>query len=146
MGYKKFTAQQIEQIRKNPYVIKVSESSITYSEEFKKEFIAKLQLGDNPSKILSELGFNTSVLGRSRIRSITQRCKRYALRVEGTRDVRKDMNINRAKIKDLTAEEQIEMLKHKNLVLEQENEFLKKMIFLARKTKWEKSRLKKNIK
>ena len=100
-----------------------------------------------PGEILAKLGFNTSVLKRARIDNLTRRFKNYALRPEGTSDTRKNNSgRTRTKTKDLTLEEQIEMLKHKNLVLKQENDFLKKMIFLSKKVKWEKSRLKKNIK
>ena len=147
MGCNKFTKEQVEQLNKNPYVIKASEKAITYSEEFKQEFMQRYQAGKTPSEILRELGFNTSALKKSRIKNIVQRCKKYDLRPEGTADTRKNnSNMGRPRTKDLTLEEQVERLKHKNLVLEQENNFLKKMIYLAKRTKWEKSRLKKNTK
>ena len=147
MGCNKFSEEQMKQIKKNPYVIKVSESSITYSEEFKDEFIIRHNTGKLPKVILKELGFDITILGQKRINSITERCKKYALRDEGSKDIRKDnSNFGRPRTKDLTPEEEIAKLKHRNLVLEQENEFLKKMIFLAKKVQWEKSQQQKNIK
>ena len=143
MGTNKFTKEQITELNKNKYVIKASETTITYSEEFKQEFIQRYQNGKLPSEILIELGFDTSILKPERIRNISRRCREYALRPEGTLDTRKG-NSGRPRTKGLTPEEQIEKLKHKNLVLKQENDFLKKMISLSKKIKWEKSRLKKS--
>ena len=40
---KEYTAKQIKQLEKNPYVKKVSVKSITYSEEFKELFWTDLQ-------------------------------------------------------------------------------------------------------
>ena len=145
MGVNLFNAEQIEQLKINPYVKKASDKAITYSEEFKEEFIKRLQARDNPSKILTELGFNTKVLGKRRVSEIARRCKKYALRSDGTKDTRK-FNSRRPITKDLTTEEKISKLEHKNRILEQENEFLKKMIFLAKKIQWGKSQQKKNIK
>ena len=145
MGCNKFSKEQIEQLNKNPYVIKVSETTITYSEGFKQEFIQRYQAGKLPSEIFTELGFDISVLKHDRIASLAKACKKYLLRPEGVADTRKTKS-GRPRIKDLTLEEQIERLKHKNLVLEQENDFLKKMIYLGKRTKWEKSNLKKNTK
>ena len=135
----------MEQLNNNPYVIKVSETTITYSDEFKEEFIQRYNAGKFPSEIFTELGFNTSVLKRKRIDNFALRCKKNALRPEGVSSI-KGLNSGRPITKDLTLEEQVERLKHKNLVLQQENDFLKKMIYLSKKTKWEKSRLKKSIK
>lgn len=145
MGTNKFTKEQIEQLNKNPYVIKASETTITYSNEFKHEFIQRYDVGKLPTEIFRELGFDVAVLKRKRIDNFAQRSKKNATRPEGTSDIRK-LSSGRPRTKDLTLEEQIERLKHKNLVLEQENDFLKKMIFLAKRTRWEKSHLKKNIK
>ena len=145
MEYNKFTEEQIQALSKNPNVIKVSESSITYSEEFKKAFILKYNSGKLPSEIFREAGLEPSVLKKSRIRNFAYQCKKYNLRPEGTLDTRKTKS-GRPITKNLTTEEQLERLKHKNLVLEQEIDFLKKLIYLGKKTEWEKSRLKKNTK
>ena len=38
MGVNYFTDEQVEELRKNPYVKKVSEKGITYEESFKESF------------------------------------------------------------------------------------------------------------
>lgn len=89
MGCNRFTEKEIEELNKNPYVIKVSDKAITYSEEFKQEFIQKYQAGKMPVEILRESGFNTIALGKSRIDNLSRRFKDYGSRVEGTVDTRK---------------------------------------------------------
>jgi len=145
MAINTFTAEQIKELSKNPYVLKVSEKSITYSEEFKNEFIMRLESGSTPAIIMLELGFDIKVLKQTRISEVARRCKKYALRTEGVKDTR-GINSGRPRTKDLTPEEELVKFKHKNLILQQENEFLKKMIYLAKKVQWEKSHQQKNSK
>jgi len=64
MGTTIFTQEQQEQLSLNPYVIKVSKTNITYSEEFKDIFYQEYTKGRGPSEILSELGFDPKVLGK----------------------------------------------------------------------------------
>ena len=147
MGCNKFSEEEVKQLSKNPYVIKVSKSSITYSENLKKEFIERMNEGELPREILRELGFDTKTLGEKRIYSIIYRFRNYSLRADGVKDTRKDnVKTGRPSTKELTVDEKIKKLEHKNLVLEQENDFLKKMIFLVKKREWEKSVQEKNTK
>lgn len=129
----KFTPEQIKELRQNEYVKSVGDSTINYTEEFKEKFISDYKNGKNPSEILKEMGFNRDVLTPDRVKKITVRCKEYAERPEGAKDIRGKNSTGRKRIKPLTPEEEITKLKHKNLILEQENLFLKKMIFLGKK-------------
>ena len=58
MGTNIFTKEQQEQLSLNSYVVKVSKTSITYSEEFKDIFYQEYKKGKGPSEMLFELGFD----------------------------------------------------------------------------------------
>lgn len=136
-----FNAEEIKILQSNPYVKKVSEKSITYTQEFREFFISEYQKGKLPAQILRTAGFDTTVLGRERIHSICKRFRKMEARPEGLADTRKG-NSGRPATKDLTPEEEIKRLKNKIKYLEQENEFLKKIRFLDRKAQQKQNRKK----
>lgn len=131
-----FTKEQQEQLSANPYVEKISETTITYTREFRETFMAKYQTGKLPSQILREMDINPRVLGKRRIDSIVYRIKQYELRPEGCEDIR-GSNTGRPSTKELSVPEKIKRLEQKIAYLKQENEFLKKNIQLDRQTQWE---------
>ena len=63
----KFTKTQIEQLSKNKYVLKISEKSITYSNEFKIHFIAEYEKGKNSRQIFEEASFDINIIGVYRV-------------------------------------------------------------------------------
>lgn len=132
MGIHYFTKEQIKEIEENPYVTKVSEKSITYSEEFKILFWEDYSKGETPSSIFRKYGFNTKTIGKTRIDSFTHRIKKEAGRTEGFTDTRKG-NSGRPRTKDLTLEEENEILKQKLTILRQENDFLKRVRYINRR-------------
>jgi len=141
---KKFTLDEQEELKSNPNVERVSETTITYTEEFKERFALEYAAGKPPAVILRECGFNHMMLGRDRKKSLVQRTKKYSQRLEGFADKRKKSS-SRLRIKDITDEEKIQRLEHQVRYLEQENEFLKKIRFLDRQAEWE-CKLKQNRK
>lgn len=143
MGINYFAKEQIETLRKNPYVKKVSEKSITYTEEFKKIFIDEYKNGCPPSIILTKYGFSCTTLGESRIKNISNRYRKQSEREQGLIDTRK-YNSGRPLTRDLSKDEIIAKQNHKILVLEQENTFLKK-IHLIEKQSLRKVKQEKNI-
>lgn len=138
---KHFTSEEIENLKLNPYVKKVSISTITYTHEFREWFIAEYAKGKIPSQIVQEAGFDTHVLGSERIHNISKRFRKMAIRPEGFTDTRK-VNSGRPATREISVEEQVERLKNKVKYLEQENEFLKKIEFLDRQAEWKKKRRK----
>ena len=133
---KRFTSEELVELRCNPYVERVSETIITYTTEFKERFAVEYATGKLPSVILRECGFDVSVLGRKRKESLTKRIKEYAQRPEGFRDMREG-NSGRHSGKELTDAEKIQQLEHQVKYLKQENEFLKKIRFLDRQAEIE---------
>lgn len=142
MGKNYFTPEQVEQLRKNKYVKHVSEKAITYTEEFKEVFMMEYNSGKIPSQILTEMGFDIKVLGSSRVRKISERTKKQALRPEGFKDTRTDSS-GRPRTKDLTQEELIERQKQQIEVLKAKVEFLSLLRRVEREAAWKESKSKK---
>jgi len=59
MGNNCFTEAQQNELRKNPYVQRVSIKSITYTKEFKEKFEEEYRVGKLPSQILAGMGMPT---------------------------------------------------------------------------------------
>ena len=58
---KEYTAKQIRQLEKNPYVFKVTKYMIYYTAKFKEDFWVSYQAGNTPRKILEDFGFDLSI-------------------------------------------------------------------------------------
>lgn len=132
MGVNYLTDEQLKSLEENPYVIKASKKSITYSEKFKELYWIDYQNGMQPIEIFKKYGFDPYALGSKRRNNFTNRLKKQAAREDGFKDTR-TANSGRPSTKDLSLEEQLERLKHKNKVLQQENDFLKRVRFINRK-------------
>lgn len=141
---KNFTDDEIIILMQNPYISKISTSTITYTSEFRELFVNEYQNGKAPSQILMNAGFDCKILGKDRIDNLTRRFKKMANREDGLVDTRKGHS-GRPATKDLTSEEEIQRLKQKVKYLEQENTFLKKIKFIDKKAQYAHDR-KKNLK
>ena len=105
MGKNYFTPEQVEQLRQNKYVKKVSEKAITYTDEFKELFILEYNNGKPLSQIITDMGLDPKILGRQRIKNISNRFRKQALRPEGLKDTRTDNpNMGRPSTRELTQE------------------------------------------
>ncbi|MBZ9621673.1 hypothetical protein G9F71_002170 [Clostridium sp. FP2] len=146
MGVNHFTEEQQEELRKNPYIKKVSDKSITYTTEFRELFAREYRAGKIPSQILAECEINYQLLGKRRKDGLVAMIKKCELRADGFEDIRKNHS-GRPVTKDLTDTERISKLEHQINYLKQENEFLKKIEFLDKQAEWKekrKQRQKKN--
>ena len=142
MGKYYFTPEQVEQLRQNKYVKKVSEKSITYTEEFKEVFLLEYNTGKLPSQILIKMGFDYKVLGKSRVDNIVQSTKKQSLRPEGFKDTRIG-NSGRPATRDLSQEEIIAKQKAEIELLKAKVEFLSDLKRLEREAMWAASKSKK---
>lgn len=129
-----FNDEQQKQLRTNRWVKSVTEKSISFTEDFKVHFINEYNLGKLPKQIFKDAGFDINMLGDKRIEQCAARYKRQNKRIEGFHDTRAN-NLGRRTGKELSIEEENELLKKQNAMLQQELEFLKKMEFLARQAK-----------
>lgn len=62
-----FTAEQLKELVDLPYVASVSSKSVSYTKEYKEIVWKEYCNGIDPMEIFANHGFNTEVLGRSRI-------------------------------------------------------------------------------
>lgn len=136
MGTNYFTEEQLIKLQMNPYIKKVSEKAITYTNEFKERFADEYRSGKFPYQILADMGIDYHTLGKRRKDSLVASVKKYELRPEGYSDTRKG-NSGRPATKDLSSDEKIKRLEQKISYLRQENEFLKKNIQMDRRAEWE---------
>ena len=129
-----FDEEQQKQLRANHWVKSVTEKSISFTDDFKVYFINEYNLGKLPKQIFKDAGFDINMLGDKRIEQCTARYKRQNKRIEGFHDTRAN-NSGRRLGKELSIDEENELLKKQNAKLQQELEFLKKMEYLARQAK-----------
>ena len=127
-----FTDEQIEELKRNPYVISVTSKYVNYSEEFKKLFLKDYNDRMSPIDIFKKYEFDLDTLGEQRRHNFVMRIKRQSQRLDGFKDMRK-VNSGRPRTKDLTPEERIQQLNHKINILEQENDFLKRVRSINRR-------------
>ena len=136
MGKNHFTEEQQRNLSENPYIRKVSATTITYTKEFKERFEEEYRAGKLPSQILIDMEIDPRVLGKRRKDSLVQRIKLYESRPEGCEDARKNSS-GRPSTRELTDAEKIKRLEQKVAYLKQENEFIKKNIQMDREANWE---------
>lgn len=67
MSKRLFSVEEIEILKNNIYVKKVSSKGITYTDEFKKIFIEENLLGSLPRNIFESYGLSVEILGIKRI-------------------------------------------------------------------------------
>lgn len=128
MSKKLFSDTEVAKLSKNKNISKVSNKIITYTFEFKKNFIDKYKIGKLPRIIFEEAGFDLDILGMKRIETAS---KHWRKKFEdsgqiGLIDTRKTCS-GRPLQKELTKSEKIKRLEAQIEYLKIENEFLKKL-------------------
>ena len=123
-----FSSKEIKTLQKNPNVHRVSERSITYTEDFKNRFIDGHLAGKLPRQIFVENGFDVDVIGIKRIEQSAHRWKKaYEMNgLMGLTDSRKTAS-GRPFKRELTPSEVIERQKARIELLEGQVELLKKL-------------------
>ena len=134
MDSNKFTEEQIAELSENSFTEYVSESTLKFTEEFKGIFIAALNSGKSVRKIFSDAGYDTAILGKSRMKSFAHRVNKelkakgeYSSRIGKTKKCTKSIDYTA-----MTQKEAIARMQHEIQYLHQELEFIKKIIELDR--------------
>lgn len=125
-GNHKFTKGQIQQLSANKNVRMVSETTISFHEEFSRRYYSERMEGKRPADIFRENGIDPEILGKSRIKSYDVHNRRKAEREVGFTDERK-LNQRRPKNAPQTDADRIAQLEHELAYTRQEVEFLKKI-------------------
>lgn len=128
MSKKVFTEQEILELSKNKYVKNVTSKGITYTNEFKLQFIAEYKDGKNSRKIFEDAGFDIKIIGVKRIDSASLRWRnaykdRGVLGLEDTRTLNSGRTLNR----ELTIEEVLAKKDAEIEYLKAELELIKKL-------------------
>ena len=123
-----FDKQDIKNLGNNKNVQKVSETSITYSYEFKLLFINEYMAGKLPRQIFEENGFDINIIGLKRIEQSANRWKKSYKKdgIIGLQDTR-GITSDRLSTIDLTNEKIIERQEARIKLLEGQVELLKKL-------------------
>lgn len=127
MTKKYLTPIQQKDLKQNPYVKEVSDKAITYTDEFKRLFIAQSETGKLPREIFEEAGLDVSVIGITRVRKAANRWRTAYKKhgISGLEDTRKHGS-GRLRERELSIEERYARLEVKMRLLEAKNELLKK--------------------
>ena len=128
---KEYTAKQIKQLEKNPYVFRVTKHKLYYTAKFKEDFWISYQAGNTPRKILKDFGFDLESFGQKQIDSLVQHIKKQALSGEGFSEGsnrKRRVSQKPTKEEELSTPQSIERMQNELLYLRQEVEFLKKII------------------
>lgn len=139
----RFSKEDIDKLKDNPYILNISEKAITYADEFKEKFVELYNKGKLPTEIFRICEIYPEILGQKRIDGFAYTLKKKIKNGKIIGDERKN-NSGKAKNKELSKDEEIKQLKHKIKYQEQQIEFLKKISFVEKKAKWESA--KKNMK
>ncbi|MCQ5366184.1 IS3 family transposase, partial [Anoxybacillus salavatliensis] len=129
-----FSSKEINILQKNPNVQRVSERSITYTDDFKNRFIDEYQAGKFPRQIFEENGFDVDVIGIKRIEQSAHRWKKAYEKngLIGLTDSRKTAS-GRPLKRELTQSEVIERQRARIELLEGQVELLKKLELTERR-------------
>lgn len=121
MTKKRFTAEEIEILKANPYTLSISADAIRFKKEFHDQYRRLYMLGHNCTKIFKELGYSIDILGIRRIYSFDSRIKAKS---QMTEEVLAASEEEQFVDKDI----QLTRLQNEVMYLRQELEFIKKII------------------
>ena len=128
---KKFTPEELKHLRANPYTLRVTPDSISYTLAFKEAFWALSLQGYTGTAAFRKLGYNTEVLGFERIHNTTKRIRRAAKSPEGLCEcTRGGVRLTGGTGLAAPADEAARRMKREILVLQQQMAFLKKVMKL----------------
>ena len=127
MANKKFTPDEMSELKKNKYVLDVSPSVVHFSSEFKEEFWNILIQGKLPKDIVKSLGIDPEILGETRLAGLKTMIRNEVKKGNGFRDLNTYMQANNGY---MSAENRIKYLEMQIAYKDQEIEFLKKIVSL----------------
>jgi len=136
---RKFTPEEIKNLKANPYTLRVTEDRISYTLAFIEEFWKLSLQGYTGTAAFRKLGYNTEVIGFERIHNTTKRIRRDAQSIGGLHEGNSGgVYINRSrKSKTDSAESQAEeatkRMQKEIVCLQQQMAFLKKVMKLHEK-------------
>ena len=127
---KKFTQEQMEILAANPFTYKINAYRISYTLEFKNLFLARYEAGESVREIFEALGYNTDILGDSRIYCFAYKLSKQAeagqLLTETTPTTKQEKPVN-VDYNTMPAQQSVAAMQREIAYLRQQVEFLKKL-------------------
>lgn len=120
---KMLSNEEIETLRSNPYIRSAHKSKVSFTADFKKEFLSRNNAGETSDEILRSFGIDPNVLGIGRVWSLAGMFRNELELHGGFSDVRRK---SESDIQTAT----MEQLRTEVAYIKQEVEFLKKNIIL----------------
>ena len=136
---KKFTPEEIKNLKANPYTLRVTEDTISYTLEFKEAFWDLSVQGYTGTAAFRKLGYNTEVLGFERIHNTSKRLRQAGKSVEGFREgnhggIRiKSVQKQQTDFAGTPSNETAKRMQREIVCLQQQMAFLKKVMKLHEK-------------
>jgi hypothetical protein len=127
MASRKFTKEEMEHLKACPYVLDVGPNTVHFSSEFKELFWIALQEGKRPREIVSNLGVDPDVLGKTRLDGLNGMIRKDGKAGKGFRDLRTYESYLEEYTDPMAM---IKRLEQKLAYKDQEIEFLKKIVLL----------------
>ena len=87
---KNFTPEEIDILKSNPYTAYAGERMLTFTREFKEDFMALYHQGYPPRKILPLLGYSVDMIGKARLNGICQQIRLQEVSAKGLRAGRRN--------------------------------------------------------
>ena len=138
MTTKRFSKEEIESLKKNPFTYKVTENVIGFTVDFKELFWAYYKDGMRPTEIFLRTGYDPSVLGERRIGNFVHKLKEAMKSGKGfnvTNGRGAKPKPKPKKYDEMLPEVAIASINYELKYLRQEVEFLKKLYALETKKK-----------
>jgi len=126
MSKKRFSEEQVIALRMNSSVERVSNLSVSFTEEFKREAYGELLSGKPMWQIFSERGIDTEILGPVRVLKFQQFVRNCGKRGDGFKN-RNRWKSQKSKDEEKGADTRVTSLENEVAYLRQVVEFLKKM-------------------
>ena len=119
--------REVEQLRKNPYVVSASANTVRFTEEFKKLAYDNKCKGISVAETMRRSGIEPDVLGESRVSGFSCQLNKKAKLGSGFSDQRKENYRRPPKTGSETMEQRVRQLENELAYTRQEVEFLKKL-------------------
>jgi len=126
MSKKLFTEEQILDLRENPCVERVSSSSVSFTEAFKRKAYGEILSGKPMWQIFNEHGIDTDALGPVRVVKFQQFINKCAQRGDGFKNMRNTWHGKKNEDDEAVLNKRVKNLENEVAYLKQVIEFLKK--------------------
>lgn len=127
MSKKLFTTEQILALNANPNVERVSQYTVSFTEDFKKKAYRELLTGKSMCQIFKEHDIDTDALGPVRILKFQQFVNDCSKRDTGFKNMRNEWHKRKSEPIEILERKHFKELEHEVAYLRQMVEFLKKI-------------------